>query len=324
MIAIAVAALVTLTACGSSDEEGTDDVAEDGMVCFPAATEPTAEAPEVPAIETPPTEVETEDLEVGDGCAVGELPFANLNLIGATSDGTVFTDTWEAGRPLSIDPTSGALLPALASALVELEVGGIRRIALPAADAYGADGNEAQGIGPDEPLTFIVELISVTKDRRYCREAAPLPAGTRDGKPESVEIPVEVPTELETEDLEAGEGDPIEAGNFVRMEYVGVACSTGEQFDSSWDRDSTLDFTVGQGTIDGMAEGVIGAKPGALRRIVIPSDLGYGPQGTPDGSIAPNEALVFVIEIVEVLPEPPAETTTTTAAGDATTTTAAP
>ena len=74
-----------------------------------------------------------------------------------------------------------------------------------------------------------------------------------------------------------------------------------------------------------MSDGVIGAKKGGVRRIVIPGDLAYGEDG--NGDIGPNEPLVFVVTIVDVLESDPSLATTTTAATSttaATTTTAAP
>ncbi|MBX3313160.1 MAG: FKBP-type peptidyl-prolyl cis-trans isomerase [Actinobacteria bacterium] len=319
-LVVVVAAMLALAACGSSDDTDAGTAAVDGMACYPVSADPTTTAPKVEAIAEAPKEVETEDLVEGDGCTFGSMTYANLNLIGAKADGTVFTDTWADERPLSIDPAKGELLAALSNALTDLEVGGIRRVVLPAADAYGEDGFEAQGIGPNEALSFTVELFSVSEAPAYCREAS-LTEGTRSGKPETIEMPVEAPTELETEDLTVGTGDPIENGNYVKIEYTGVACSTGTEFDSSYNRDATFDFTVGSGAITGMSDGVVGAKKGGVRRIVIPADQAYGDQG--QGDIGPNEPLVFVVTIVDVLESDPSLATTTTAA-EATTTTAAP
>ncbi|MCB0976446.1 MAG: FKBP-type peptidyl-prolyl cis-trans isomerase [Acidimicrobiales bacterium] len=321
-LAVLLASTLALAACGKSDDDAAvGPVAKDGMICHPTSATPTTKAPEAPKIDKAPTKVVQKDLKKGAGCTLGQIQYANMNLLGAKADGTVFTDTWASKRPLSVDPASGTLLPALAKAMAGMAVGGIRQITLPAADAYGAGGNPGQGIGPNEPLTFVVELFSVSKTPEYCRETAPLPAGKRPGKPTTVEMPVKVPTELETNDIEPGKGTAIKAGNYVKMDYVGVSCTNGQQFDSSWDSESTLDFTVGQGgTIKGMTDGIIGAKKGALRRIVIPSDMAYGATG--QGDIGPNEALVFVVRIVDVLKSDPSLATTTTAAG-ATTTTAA-
>ncbi len=108
------------------------------------------------------------------------------------------------------------------------------------------------------------------------------------------------PTELVVEDLTVGRGPEAGAGQRVDVHYVGVSWSTGQQFDASWDRRSTFDFKLGGGeVIAGWDQGVAGMKVGGRRRLTIPPALGYGAQGA-GGVIAPNETLVFVVDLVSV------------------------
>ena len=86
------------------------------------------------------------------------------------------------------------------------------------------------------------------------------------------------------------------------MHYVGVSWSTGKQFDASWDRGSLFRFTLGKGqVIAGWDQGVAGMKVGGRRRITIPPALGYGKRGA-GAVIAPDETLVFVVDLVGVGP----------------------
>ena len=119
-------------------------------------------------------------------------------------------------------------------------------------------------------------------------------------KPE-VSIPAEdAPTELAIEDLIVGTGDEAKAGRNVDVHYVGVAWSTGKQFDASWDRNETFEFRLGAGqVIQGWDQGVAGMKVGGRRRLTIPSDLGYGPYGA-GGVIKGGETLVFVVDLLNV------------------------
>jgi len=119
-------------------------------------------------------------------------------------------------------------------------------------------------------------------------------------KPE-VSIPSEdAPTELVIEDLIVGTGDEAKAGRNVDVHYVGVAWSTGKQFDASWDRNETFEFRLGAGqVIQGWDQGVAGMKVGGRRRLTIPSDLGYGPYGA-GGVIKGGETLVFVLDLLNV------------------------
>jgi peptidylprolyl isomerase len=115
----------------------------------------------------------------------------------------------------------------------------------------------------------------------------------------TVEIPEgEPPTQLLVEDLVVGDGTEVRAGANVDVHYVGVAWSTGAQFDASWDRGSTFSFPLGAGqVIAGWDQGVAGMKVGGRRRLTIPPDLGYGSRGA-GGVIKPNETLVFVVDLV--------------------------
>ncbi|GAB3619660.1 FKBP-type peptidyl-prolyl cis-trans isomerase [Glutamicibacter sp. PS] len=119
-------------------------------------------------------------------------------------------------------------------------------------------------------------------------------------KPE-IDFPgAEPPTELVITDLIEGDGAEVTPGTTVQAHYVGVAWSTGEEFDASWNRGSTLDFPVGVGmVIKGWDDGLLGMKVGGRRRLEIPSHLAYGERGAP-GAIAPNEALIFVVDLMGV------------------------
>jgi len=108
------------------------------------------------------------------------------------------------------------------------------------------------------------------------------------------------PTELVIDDLEVGDGNEATAGAMVTVHYVGVSWSTGEQFDASWDRMEPFRFGLGEGmVIQGWDEGVQGMRIGGRRRLTIPPEMGYGSRGA-GGVIAPNETLVFVVDLLDV------------------------
>ncbi len=104
------------------------------------------------------------------------------------------------------------------------------------------------------------------------------------------------PKELVAKDLCVGNGVAATPADTVTVNYVGVGYDSRKVFDSSFQRGAPATFPLG-GVIPGWTEGVSGMKPGGARLLLIPSELAYGPQGTPDGSIAPNEALAFIVEV---------------------------
>ncbi|MFG2498979.1 FKBP-type peptidyl-prolyl cis-trans isomerase [Streptomyces sp. NPDC048441] len=110
-----------------------------------------------------------------------------------------------------------------------------------------------------------------------------------------------VPTDLEIVDIWEGDGPEAKAGATVSVHYVGVAFSTGEEFDASWNRGNPLRFELGAGqVISGWDQGVQGMKVGGRRRLTIPAHLAYGERGAGGGAIAPGETLIFVCDLVSV------------------------
>jgi peptidylprolyl isomerase len=108
------------------------------------------------------------------------------------------------------------------------------------------------------------------------------------------------PTDLEVIEITEGDGKEATAGSTVSVHYVGVAHSTGEEFDASYNRGAPLDFRLGIGqVISGWDQGVQGMKVGGRRRLVIPPHLGYGERGA-GGVIAPGETLIFVVDLLDV------------------------
>ena len=110
----------------------------------------------------------------------------------------------------------------------------------------------------------------------------------------------EPPADLEIKDLWEGDGEVAQAGDFVKVHYVGVAFSTGEEFDASWNRGTPLDFQLGvKQVIQGWDQGVQGMRVGGRRQLVIPAHLAYGDRGA-GGRIGPGETLIFVCDLVGV------------------------
>tara|TARA_Y100001935_G_scaffold255633_1_gene270276 strand:+ start:20886 stop:21230 length:345 start_codon:yes stop_codon:yes gene_type:complete len=105
---------------------------------------------------------------------------------------------------------------------------------------------------------------------------------------------------MKYEDLIEGSGPTAEAGQDVSVHYTGWL-TDGSKFDSSKDRNSPFQFSLGQGmVIKGWDEGVQGMKVGGKRKLTIPSQLGYGPSGA-GGVIPPNATLIFEVELLEIL-----------------------
>ena len=99
-------------------------------------------------------------------------------------------------------------------------------------------------------------------------------------------------------EVKLGKGKTAQKGDTVFVHYTGKL-KNGEEFDSSRDREP-IDFPLGRGAvIKGWDEGIAGMKEGGKRKLIIPSDLAYGPKGRPP-VIPPNAELHFDVELVRV------------------------
>jgi FKBP-type peptidyl-prolyl cis-trans isomerase FkpA len=111
---------------------------------------------------------------------------------------------------------------------------------------------------------------------------------------------------LVTTELKPGSGAAIARGQVAVVHYTGWLHAEGQpegkgrKFDSSRDRGRPFEFRVGAGeVIEGWDLGVAGMQAGGERRLLIPSDLGYGPRGA--GGVIPGGAtLVFDVELVAI------------------------
>jgi peptidylprolyl isomerase len=124
-------------------------------------------------------------------------------------------------------------------------------------------------------------------------------------KPQVTAKSAQVPAALEVKDLVTGDGQAASPTSTVTVQYVGVRYADGKQFDASWDHGGATSFSLTQ-VVRGFTQGIGGApgvaamKVGGRRLMILPAALGYGAQGTQDGSIPPNAPIVFVVDLVGV------------------------
>lgn len=99
--------------------------------------------------------------------------------------------------------------------------------------------------------------------------------------------------------MHEGSGEPVKSGDMVAVDYRGFL-EDGSVFDESYKRGQTFSFSVGAGqVIAGWDEGLLGMKVGEKRRLTIPSNLAYGPNGIP-GAIPGGATLIFDVELRKI------------------------
>lgn len=234
----------------------------------------------------------------GDGAEIAEGDVVSLNYtVTSGTDGTVSYSTYdEGGTAESVMLSDGAIDPVLIDLLVGAHV--------------GADFLYAAVDTSTDPASSVIMAVTVsdavTPLKRAEGTAVTPPAGlptvtlADDGAP-SVTIPdTDAPTDLVAQTLIKGNGAAIEEGDTITVHYSGwLWDGDGTTFDSSWESGAPASFTLATGSlIDGWVQGLVGQTVGSQVLLVIPSDLGYGDDGSSDGSIPGGSTLVFVVDIL--------------------------
>lgn len=127
----------------------------------------------------------------------------------------------------------------------------------------------------------------------------PLPSasGSFGDKPELTFPDTPAPVELAVQVISQGDGDVVEAGDDIEVNYYGQVWG-GRMFDNSYDRGSSITFPIGVGAvIAGWDEGLVGRQVGSRLLLSIPPHLGYGDRGMPQAGIGGTDTLVFVVDV---------------------------
>lgn len=114
---------------------------------------------------------------------------------------------------------------------------------------------------------------------------------------------VVTPSGLKYIDTKVGTGAMPKAQQTITVNYTGML-TNGQKFDSNVDpafhHVEPFSTPIGVGmVIKGWDEGMMSMKVGGKRRLIIPSDLAYGPSGMPP-TIPPSATLIFDVELLGV------------------------
>jgi hypothetical protein len=151
-------------------------------------------------------------------------------------------------------------------------------------------------------LVYVIDVLGVTAADEWCvpgepGESFPTVEFSAEGVP-TVTVPAtEPPAEVQLEVLEEGDGDIVQPGDSVTVDYTGVKWSDSTVFDSSWERGKTETFTT-DGVVPGFKGALEGQAVGSTVLVAMPPACAYGEAGTSEHELA-GESLVFVVEIVE-------------------------
>lgn len=294
LAALSVSALALAGCTGASDGEAS---ASADALC--AAAAPSGDASEAVAVDGEAGQISTatfdagltiEELErtvvsEGDGEALqdGDLVEYALSAFSADTAEKVGDIGYVDGEVL---PTTIAAESNLGQIMGCANVGSRLVVTFPASESAGAE-------------VYIVDVLGVTPTAAWGEEETPadgLPTvELGEGGVPTVEIPdAEAPGEVELGVLKRGDGEVVESGDNVLVQYHGVKWSDGEVFDSSWDRGTPAAFST-TGVVDGFRQALEGQTVGSQVVVVVPPAAGYGAS---EGHELQNETLVFVVDIL--------------------------
>jgi peptidylprolyl isomerase len=205
----------------------------------------------------------------------------------------------QAAQTVTVDDTQ--FVPGLVRAVECLKVGSRVVLTATAKEAFGSADISQLSLKETDTVVFVADLVDVLPTRANGKAVAPQDGFptvklSKTGEP-SITIPkTDPPTETKIEQLKQGDGDTVQSGDTVTVQYKGVIWRTGEMFDSSWSRGAPTSFAT-TGVVTGFKKALEGQKVGSQVLVVIPPADGYGTAG--NGDIKGTDTIVFVVDILK-------------------------
>jgi len=262
-----------------------------------------------------PLRSETPELAVidageGDQILSGQFVDFQVSLFDAL-DGELITQSAYDDEQEPLRRAAGAEIDLLAESLLCATVGSRLAVTGTIEDVFGADTlDPSLGLANADPVVLVFDvqaayLARATGTPQLGASGIPAVVTTPSGVP-GVTIPNEAPpTELRAHTLILGGGEALEEGDRAVLHYTGILWDTEVIFDSSWEREAPVTFTMASfeddpnGVVPGLAQGLIGKTIGSQVIVVIPPDLGY-PEGQAPATVPAGSTMVFVVDILGV------------------------
>lgn len=300
-------ALAGTAACGSESEPGSESTDEatssiDGLTV-------TGDFGEEPKIEVDGLEVEDVESAVaieGDGAEMSEDTAALYRFVIANGGtGETVASNYQDNAPQQLVMAEEAEV--ITEAVEGKSIGSRILLAMPVTELLGEQGAPQVGLGPDDDLVMVIDLVDEAEAPLTGPEGEEVepPAWApevieEDGNVTGIDFSdtaEEQPERLRVVPLIEGDGPVVKEGDSITVDYFGTVWGGEEPFDESFSREPAS-FTLAKGSlIDGWVEGLAGVTVGSRVMLVIPSELGYGEQGSPP-DIPGGATLVFVVDVL--------------------------
>lgn len=208
-----------------------------------------------------------------------------VHYTGKLTDGTKFDSSKDRNQPFTFKLGAGQVIRGWDEGIALMQVGDKAILNIPPDLGYGP--NAMGPIPANATLIFEVELLEVKESIK------PWAVKNTDTITTASGLKYLVVEKSKTPDAKLAEN-----GKTVEVHYTGFL-TNGKVFDSSVERGQPISFELGTGrVIKGWDEGIALMQVGDKLRLIIPSELGYGPNG--QGPIPPNATLLFDVELVDV------------------------
>lgn len=193
-------------------------------------------------------------------------------------------------------------VPGLVRAVECLHIGSRVVLTAPAKAAFGNQDLSQVGLTDKDSVVFVADVVDFAVTRADGKPVTP-PAGfptvkldAKTGEP-SITVPkTDPPTETKIAELKQGDGETVQPGDSVTVQYKGVLWKNGKMFDSSWSRGTPVAFPTTQ-VVKGFQKALEGQKVGSQVIAIVPPADGYGSKGS--GEITATDTMVFVIDILK-------------------------
>lgn len=307
--------LAVLTGCSTPESTGAADCAvpvKDGKAS--QLVKVTGDFGDVPEVDfpTPLKTKTTQRTEIiageGPGLVMGQKAKVDLSVYNGTS-GEVIEESKYDGSTEASFVLSDKTIKGLTDSLKCAQEGSRVASVVAPKDAFGDAGNEQIGVGKDDSLVFVMDIIKAYLPRANGAEQAvasglPSVVLAENGTPGITVPSSDPPKDLEVGTLKKGAGKKVAEGDTITVHYTGVLWDSKEVFDSSWERSEPAEFVAADGSqtqggvIPGFAEALIGQTVGSQIVAVIPPDQGYGDQASE--TIPAGSTLIFVVDILGI------------------------
>jgi peptidylprolyl isomerase len=200
-------------------------------------------------------------------------------------------------QPVSLTVGDSQMIQAFSAGIDCVPIGSRVVVSAPAKDMYGAQGNPNLGVGPDDSLVIVTDVIGVHKPLvpEAWKTNAPKVTFDAQGTP-TLKLPSgKPPAQLLLKVLKPGTGDVVKEGDSVTVNYQGTSWDTGKIFDQSYGKQPATFATTD--VVQGFGAALVGQKVGTRLVVSIPPKYGYGEKTADNTSQLAGQTLVFVIEI---------------------------